>query len=202
MDGRFSVDDPLPITNTFAIRKVRPTFSGRVARYFDFKFMPDFGNGTTTIHDAYFDIRFSPKFRIRSGKDKTPVGYELLIGDAFLLFPERSLASSLVPNRDVGVAAQGDLSPKFYYAAGVFNGIGDGASSSTDVDTNNGKDLAGRIVVQPFRSTQTPAGALNGLGFQIGGSTGKQTGAASGLPDIGRADIFLLRDGHGGRWRA
>ena len=148
--------------------------------------------------DAYFDIRFSPKFRIRSGKDKTPVGYELLIGDAFLLFPERSLASSLVPNRDVGVAAQGDLSPKFYYAAGVFNGIGDGASSSTDVDTNNGKDLAGRIVVQPFRSTQTPSGALNGLGFQIGGSTGKQTGRASGLPDIGRTDILLLRDGRDG----
>jgi phosphate-selective porin OprO/OprP len=177
MDGRFSLDDPRPITNTFAMRKIRPTFSGRVARYFDFKFMPDFGNGTTTIADAYFDIRFSPKFRIRSGKDKAPVGYELLVGDAFLLFPERSLASSLVPNRDVGIAAQGDLSPKFYYAAGVFNGVADGASSSTDVDTNNGKDLAGRIVVQPFRSTQTPSRALNGLGFQVGGSTGKQTGA-------------------------
>jgi phosphate-selective porin OprO/OprP len=177
MDGRFSLDDPLPIVNTFTMRKIRPTFSGRVARYFDFKFMPDFGNGTTAIADAYFDIRFSPKFRIRSGKDKAPVGYELLVGDAFLLFPERSLASSLVPNRDVGVAAQGDLSPKFYYAAGVFNGVNDGASSTTDVDTNNGKDLAGRIVVQPFRSTQTPPRALNGLGFQIGGSTGKQTGA-------------------------
>jgi phosphate-selective porin OprO/OprP len=176
MDGRFSVDDPRPITNTFTIRKVRPTFSGRVSRYFDFKIMPDFGNGTTTILDAYFDIRFSPMFRIRSGKDKTPVGYELLIGDAFLLFPERSLASNLVPNRDVGVQAQGDLSPKVYYAAGVFNGIGDGASSTTDVDTNDGKDVAGRIVVQPFRSTQTPAGALNGLGFQVGASTGKQTG--------------------------
>ena len=177
LDGRFSVDDPLPITNTFTLRKARPTFSGRVARYFDFKFMPDFGNGTTAILDAYFDIRFSPKFRVRSGKDKTPVGYELLIGDAFLLFPERSLASSLVPNRDLGVAAQGDLSPKFYYAAGVFNGINDGASSTTDVDTNNGKDLAGRIVVQPFRSAQPSAQPLAGLGFQIGGSTGKQTGS-------------------------
>jgi phosphate-selective porin OprO/OprP len=177
LDGRFSVDDPLPITNTFTIRKVRPTFSGRVARYFDFKFMPDFGSGTTAILDAYFDIRFSPRFRIRSGKDKTPVGYELLIGDAFLLFPERSLASSLVPNRDVGVAAQGDLNPKFYYAVGVFNGVSDGASSSTDVDTNNGKDFAGRIVVQPFRSAPPSAGALNGLGFQIGGSTGQQTGS-------------------------
>jgi len=176
-DGRFSVDDPTAITNTFAIRKLRPTFTGRVARYFDFKVMPDFGNGVTTIVDAYFDVRFSPKFRIRSGKDKTPVGYELLIGDAFLLFLERSLASSLVPNRDIGIQAQGDLSPRFYYAGGVFNGIGDGASSATDVDTNNGKDVAGRIVVQPFRTTATSAGALNGLGFQVGGSLGKQVGA-------------------------
>ena len=181
MDGRFSVNDPLPITNTFTMRKVRPTFSGRVARYFDFKFMPDFGNGTTVIMDAYFDVRFSPKFRVRTGKDKTPVGYELLIGDAFLLFPERALASSLVPNRDVGVAVQGDLSPKFYYAGGVFNGVPDGSSSTTDVDSNQGKDLAGRIVVQPFRTTGAAAtGAWNGLGFQVGGSTGKQSG--TGLP--------------------
>jgi phosphate-selective porin OprO and OprP len=176
LDGRFSVDDPTPIVNTFAIRKVRPTFSGRVLRYFDFKVMPDFGSGTAVILDAYFDMRFSPKLRVRSGKDKAPVGYELLVGDAFLLFPERSLASSLVPNREVGVQLQGDLNPKVYYAGGIFNGVVDGSSSTTDVDTNNGKDLAGRVVVQPFRSARTPAGALNGLGFQIGGSTGRQVG--------------------------
>jgi phosphate-selective porin OprO/OprP len=176
-DGRFSIDDPTAITNTFTIRKVRPTFSGRVGRYFDFKVMPDFGTGTTAILDAYFDVRFSPKFRVRSGKDKTPVGYELLIGDAFLLFPERSLASSLVPNRDIGVQVQGDISPKFFYAGGVFNGVADGSSSTSDVDANNGKELAGRFVVQPFRTTPAQTGALNGLGFQVGGSTGKQAGA-------------------------
>lgn len=175
-DGRFSVDDPTPITNTFTIRKARPTFSGRVARYFDFKVMPDFGNGTAAILDAYVDVRFSPRFRVRSGKDKTPVGYELLQGDAFLTFPERSLASSLVPNRDVGIAAQGDLSPKLFYAAGVFNGVNDGTNSTADVDTNNGKDLAGRIVVQPFRHAANNTGALAGFGFQIGGSTGEQVG--------------------------
>jgi phosphate-selective porin OprO/OprP len=175
-DGRFSLDDPLPITNTFAIRKARPTFSGRVAKYFDFKVMPDFGNGTPVLQDAYFDIRFSSKFRVRSGKDKTPVGYELLQGDPYLLFPERALASSLVPNRDVGFQVQGDLSPKLSYAGGVFNGVPDGSNSTTEVDANNSKDLAGRIVWQPFRSTTTPTGALNGLGFQIGGSTGRQAG--------------------------
>jgi phosphate-selective porin OprO/OprP len=176
-DGRFSLDDPLPITNTFTIRKMRPTLSGRVAKYFDFKVMPDFGNGTAVLLDAYFDIRFSPKVRVRSGKDKTPVGYEVLQGDPYLLFPERALASSLVPNRDIGIQVQGDLSPRLYYAAGIFNGVPDASSSTIDLDANSTKDLAGRVVWQPFRSARTPAGALNGFGVQIGGSTGRQAGA-------------------------
>ena len=36
-DGRFALDDPLPTINTFVLRKARPTFTGRVAKYFDFK---------------------------------------------------------------------------------------------------------------------------------------------------------------------
>ena len=31
LDGRFALDDPKPITNTFTLRKLRPTLSGRVA---------------------------------------------------------------------------------------------------------------------------------------------------------------------------
>lgn len=177
-DARFSLDDTLGTTNTFTIRKMRPTLTGRVARYFDFKVMPDFGNGTLLLTDAYFDTRFSTAFRIRAGKDKTPVGYELLIGDAFLFFPERALASSLVPNRDVGISAQGDLlGGKLFYAAGVYNGVPDGASSTGDVDTKRSKDLAGRVVLQPFRSAGAPGGPLNGLGLQLGASRGNQTGA-------------------------
>jgi phosphate-selective porin OprO/OprP len=174
-DGRFSVDDPLPITNTFTVRKARPIVSGRIARYFDFRLMPDFGSGSPVILDAYVDTRFSPAFRLRVGKDKTPVGYELLIGDANLFFPERTLASGLVPNRDVGFQAQGDLAgQRVSYSAGIFNGVPDGVTSSTDVDTNGGKDIAGRVIVQPFRSASPTA--AGGLGFHIGGSTGKQLG--------------------------
>ena len=175
MDGRFSVDDPAPFTNTFLLRKARPIFSGRVAKYFDFKLMPDFGNGTAVLQDAYFDTRFSTALRVRVGKDKTPVGYELLMGDSFLFFPERALASGLVPNRDIGAQALGDLAGgRLSYSGGVFNGVPDGASSTTDVDTNGAKDVAGRITVQPFRSARTPAGVLNGFGFHVGGSFGKE----------------------------
>jgi phosphate-selective porin OprO/OprP len=177
IDGRFSINDPPQIVNTFTIRKMRPTVTGRVARYFDFKVMPDFGGGTAVLQDAYVDLRFSQAFRLRTGKDKTPIGYELLMGDAYVLFPERSLASSLVPNRDIGVQAQGDLAHgRVFYAGGVFNGVPDGASSSTDVDTNGGKDLAGRLVVQPFHSARAGR-AARGLGFQIAGSRGNESGA-------------------------
>ena len=170
-DGRFSLDTPAPFTDTFTLRKIRPTFSGRLAKYFDYKVMPDLGGGQVVMQDAYLDLRLSPKFRVRIGKDKTPVGYELLIGDGYVLFPERSLATGLIPNRDNGMQVQGDLlANKVSYSAGVFNGIPDGTSSSTEVDTNNGKDLAGRIVLQPFRSTATPARPLSGLGFHLGAS--------------------------------
>jgi phosphate-selective porin OprO/OprP len=178
MDGRFSLDDPKPIINAFTIRKARPTLSGRVAKYFDFKLMPDLGNGTAVVLDAYFDVRFSPRFRVRTGKDKSPIGYELLIGDPNIFFPERSLGSSLVPNRDIGVQIQGDIDGgKVSYAGGVFNGVPDGTSSTTELDANNGKDLAGRIVVQPFRTASSPAGPASGMGFQIGGSSGAEMGA-------------------------
>ena len=168
---------PLPTINTFVLRKARPTFSGRVAKYFDFKITAELA-GSATILDAYFDIRFSPKLRLRSGKDKTPVGYELLISDAALVFPERSLVSLLVPNRDVGFQAQGDLAGgKLVYAGGIFNGNPvDGSSSTTDVDVNSGKDLAGRVVFYPFRSTSEPQRALSNFGFHVGGSTGDQSG--------------------------
>ena len=189
VDGRFPFDSPDTPPGSFSIRKMRPTFSGRVAKYFDFRVMPDFGGGNAILQDAYFDVRLSPKFRLRAGKDKTPISYIVLLGDPYLLFPERSIASLLAPNRDVGIQAQGDLSPRLFYSGGVFNGIPDGVSSTTD-DTNGGKDLAGRIVWRPFQSTATPAGVWSGLGFNLGGSFGKQQGTLPAFRTLGGMTYF------------
>src|SRR5262245_43766342 len=105
-DARFSVDKPNPIVNTLTLRKLRPTDSGRVGRYFDYRMMRDCGGRTTIREDAYTYLRFSPKFTLRTGERKTPTGYEQLSGDTFLCFPERSLGARLVPDRDVGIEAQ------------------------------------------------------------------------------------------------
>jgi phosphate-selective porin OprO and OprP len=192
VDGRFPLGDSDSPPATLSIRKMRPTFSGRIAKYFDFRIMPDFGGGTAVLQDAYFDVRISPKFRLRTGKDKTPVGYEALLGDPYLVFPERSIASLLSPNRDIGFQAQGDLSPRFSYSGGLFNGIPNGVTTD---DTNGAKDLAGRIVWRPFRSSATAAGALSGLGFHLGGSGGKQQGALPSFHTLGGLTYFSYATG-------
>src|SRR5437763_7560673 len=100
LDGRFGLDDPLhEVNDTFIMRRVRPILQGRAAKYFEFRVMPDFGNGQTVLFDAYFDVRFSRAFRLRFGKDKTPLGLEQLYADYTLLLPERTLVTNLVPNR-------------------------------------------------------------------------------------------------------
>lgn len=178
-DGRFSLDDPSPFTDTFALRKARLAMSGQIARYFTFRLTPEFSNGAPTITDAYADLRFSPAFIVRAGKDKTPVGLELLLyGDAGRYFNERSLASLLVPNRDDGVQVRGDVAHgTVSYVLGVFNGVPDGASTAADVDTNSGKDVAGRIQARPFRRAGAARSVLDDLGLHFGFSSGSERGA-------------------------
>lgn len=178
-DGRFSTDAPSPFTDTFTLRKARFGIQGQVAKYFSFRLTPELGNGAATVLDAYVDVQFSRAFGVRVGKDKTPVGLEELYGDAGLYFNERSLVSLLIPNRDDGVQIHGNLAhDAVTYSLGVFNGVPDGSSTTTDVDTNGGKDVAGRVQVRPFHRTGTAtASAFDNFGLHLGFSSGSQTGA-------------------------
>jgi phosphate-selective porin OprO and OprP len=188
VDGRFTTDDPLhAVTDTLVLRRIRPIFQGRAGKYFEFRLMPDFGNGTTVLFDAYFDTRLSKSFRIRVGKDKTPVGLEQLYSDYAVLFPERSLVTNLVPNRDVGIQAQGDVSGGMLsYVAAVFNGVPDAANG--DIDANSGKDLAGRLTLKPF--ARTSIAALKGAGVAVGGTSGQQSGALPSFKSAAQQTFF------------
>jgi phosphate-selective porin OprO/OprP len=176
-DGRFALDDETgTVTNSFLLRRVRPTLRGRVARRFEFYLNPDFAGGTLVVQDAYIDTQFSRAFRVRVGKTKTPFGLERLHSASALLFFERALPTALVPNRDVGVQVLGDLGGGVAsYSAGVLNGVADGASA--DSDANDAVDVAGRVVVRPF--AKRDASALKGFGFALAGTAGEQSGAAA-----------------------
>jgi phosphate-selective porin OprO/OprP len=166
IDGRFDVDDPTStVANTLVLRRIRPIFQGRVWKIFEFRLMPDFGLGTTVIYDAWIDAKLSKGFWVRAGKDKTPLGYEQLLSDYAIVFPERTLVTDLVPNRDVGLQVRGEVAGGHVaYIGGVFNGVPDG--NNGDVDTNGAKDVAGRLTVS----------GGPGLGVAVAGTAGRQNG--------------------------
>jgi phosphate-selective porin OprO/OprP len=91
-----------------------------------------------------------------------------------LIFVERALPTSVAPDRDIGMQVMGDLAGGVVsYQAGIFNGVVDGGSA--EVDTNDRKDVAGRLVVRPLaRHDKSP---LAGLGVALAGSSGVQPAA-------------------------
>jgi phosphate-selective porin OprO/OprP len=191
-------DEDVPLTDTFVLRRVRPVFEGTVSRYFDFKIMPDFGAGTTTIQDAFLDWKLGKAIRLEVGKDKGPVGLERLMSARDLLFVSREMPTNLVPNRDIGLMLHGEpFEGQLSYAAGIFNGVPDGGS--TDSDTNNGKEGAMRLFVLPFKKTEIAS--LRGLGIGIAGTFGQNVGTpkSPGLSSYktpGLYDFFTwLNDG-------
>jgi len=169
-------DDAHNGTDTFLMRRVRPTIEGTLYKDFDFRLMPDFGQGNVVLFDAYVEWKHWQWLKLRAGKFKSPVGLEQLQEDVNTLFTERSLVTDLVPNRDVGVQLGGDLSDGVVtYAVGVFNGIPDGTNG--DLDNNDPKDYEGRIFIQPFKKTDLRP--LQGLGFGVAGTIGDESGSAS-----------------------
>jgi phosphate-selective porin OprO/OprP len=198
VDGRFSIDDSQAhVTDTFLLRRLRPILQGRVAKNFEFLFTPDFGNGNVAIRDAYFDTRFSDGLRVRLGKGKVPFSLERLHGAASLLFVERGFPTIVAPDRDTGVQVLGDLfGSRVSYAGAVVNGSLDGGSP--DADANDGKDLAGRIVIRPWSAAASP---LAGLGFALAGSEGIQPASLPSFRTSGQQTFFSYSAGTAGEGR-
>ncbi|HVO46408.1 MAG TPA: porin [Steroidobacteraceae bacterium] len=183
VDGRWYSDHVTPETaDTWLFRRVRPYFEGTLDRIYDFRFMPDFGNGKSIIVDAFVTGRFQPWFVVQAGKFKGPVGLERLQPDQFNRFMELGLPSSLVPNRDLGVQIGGDIGGGILgYAVGYFDGTTDGnstdANTSPDVDNDGKKDIEGRLFSQPFVKSDNPW--LRGFGLGVGGTYVNSTGSAT-----------------------
>jgi phosphate-selective porin OprO/OprP len=192
-DGRFYLNDTKDTaTDTFLLNRVRPVFEGTVFHNFDFKLMPDFGQGKAVIQDAFLDAHFLPWLSVRVGKFKGPVGLERLQSARDLQFVERALPIDLVPNRDIGVALHGEFfGGVLGYEAGVFNGSIDG--NSNDVDENDEKDFEGRLFLQPFKQSQMAP--LRGLGIGVAGTFGVQNGAPPSYKTVGQETFFSLNAG-------
>jgi phosphate-selective porin OprO/OprP len=178
IDGR-RIFDNTPLQNTvdtFIVRRARPIIGGTLLGLTDFLFVPDFGNNTVALFDAYADTHPFPWLRLRVGKFKGPVGLERLQADADISFVERSLTQNLSPQREVGLELWGDIAGGIVrYEAGVFNGNPD--NGNNDIDSDHAKSFEGRLLLQPFSAPSLrPFGRL-ALG--VAASTGNELGTAT-----------------------
>jgi phosphate-selective porin OprO/OprP len=199
LDGRYLPDDDADVVDTFQATRVRPTFEGTFADIFDFRFMPDFGQGRSVIQDAYLTARFHPGAQLAFGKYKSPVGLERLQSSNDMRWVQRAYPTSLVPNRDIGLMLAGELvGGRFSYQAALLNGANDGSSSDSlgDTDVNDDKEYALRLFANPF--AESDSFALRGLGVGIAGTWTDQVGSATQplLPSFrtpGQATFFRYR---------
>ena len=139
--------------NEFLLRRARFGIEANVAQYYEFRFLPDFGQGKTVIQDCYMNVHYWDEFQFEVGKFKEPVSYEQLIQDRYVPTMERSMIDQFVPARDIGVMLHGEnlFGKRFDWAIGAFNGETNG-----DADTNQSLDVAARVVGRPFAGDEMP----------------------------------------------
>lgn len=205
-DARFYLDDANATGNndSFILRRARIIFEGKFANNFQYVVQPEYGGTSFSLLDTYVNTVISPGLQLRVGKFKVPVGLEQLQSDPVAFFNERSVATNLTPNRDLGVQLHGDLfDSRLNYAVGVFNGQPDGGSSNNGSDVDSDKTVAARLFATPF--VKNKDSALKGLGFGIAASQGNYDGTSArtgGYRTDGQQTFFAyesstLADGKG-----
>ncbi len=197
VDSRWFFDKNID-NDAFVIRRARLGLEGKFAGTTEYQLIGEFASSSATLLDANVTASYSPEFQLKLGRFKTPVGLEQLQGDSStLFFAERSAVSQLLPNRDIGAQLGGVLfDGRVTYAVGVFNGTVDGGNNATQLDSNDGKDFAGRVMLSPW--IKDAESVLKGLSFGLGGSYGLQDASGaltSGYKSDGQQTIFAYNSG-------
>ncbi len=187
IDNRSYFGDPQD-TNTFLVRRLRPSLRGTLFHDFDFRGQVDFAGSSVSLLDAWLRYTYSPALRVRVGKMKTPIGLERLQSPANLFLPERGLASNLTPTRDIGAELSGKLFDRVLeYQVGVFNGAGNNQNPNNDF--NSPKTVSARAYVTPFAADNDSF--LSGLGFGLAGSYGDESDQAPPTQKTPGQEVFF-----------
>jgi phosphate-selective porin OprO/OprP len=177
-------DNPLLQGNDgFSIRRVRASLHGTLYRDIEFAVIPQWGGVNTQgsiLQDAYVAYHLGDHFTLTAGKFKGPVGLGMLQSIMDVEFNERSLATGLVPLRNIGIQLSGSFfDDAVSLAAGVFNSAGDQRNPG-NADFNDDREFAGRVFIKPFKNTNLKP--LQNFGIGIGGSYTQIRSNAFGLP--------------------
>jgi len=149
--------------DSFLIRRARLILGGDIVKNLRYKVQVDIGKSPILL-DANLDWGFSHHFSLRAGQFKVPFSQENLVSSSDLEVINRSqVEEKLCPGRDLGSQGR-DIGAMVFgkysiveYQLGLFNGSG-----INKADSNDQKDLGGRVVVHPIESLSVGAAYYNG----------------------------------------
>lgn len=137
--------DPEEATNGFRIRNARISLRGNLDSGFNY-FMQTELVSSIALLDARLGYDFNDRVGIHAGLYKAPFGGGYLITLSKVDLVERSLLTTLVPRRQVGVTLHGNNpSNVVRYTIGMFNGNG----RTLGGNDNNAMMFVGRVVASP-----------------------------------------------------
>ena len=162
--------------SSFLMRRVRPSISGHITKYFQYKIQADLARTEGgLLEDMYMRVRHpSKKINVMFGQFKEPFSQEELRSDSIIDFIDRPMSvSHLTSGRTPGVMAHGSLVNGIVgYQIGVFNGKGRHQNNN-----NSTPDIAGRLRFSPFKESDNFW--LKGFKFGTAYAQGRTIGGKS-----------------------
>ncbi len=199
VDYRGFFEHSYPTGDEFRVRRARIAASGFLFKYHEFVVEFDMGGFASGIRDAHMDFHYIDQARLKVGSHKQPFSLEQLISSRYIPFVERSFFNLGTSNiqYDIGVQLHGEVGP-LKYGFGVYNGRG-----QLTRDDNEDKDVAGRLVLQPFKGDKESVLESFALGGSF--SVGRQSSSPQDFSTYaGSTYIDFAPDvsQDGTRWRA
>ncbi len=151
IQGRYTLTDEG--THEFSIKRARLGLKGKILENMNYYLQID-GVKSPILMDAQVEWGFIPEAKLAFGQFKIPFSLENLTSSSSLDNVNRShTVEELCPGQDIGASGRDigmTVSGKFSwveYSVGIFNGSGINRR-----DTNEKKDIVGRLVFRPVDS--------------------------------------------------
>ncbi len=166
-------DGLLPAADTIGIDTARLMVDGTFFKQFYYRVEGEAQTTSTAgsfrMKDVWLGWTAIPDYlQIQAGQMKTPWSQEETTSSRFIDFGERSLLNRIAPGHDVGVLLKSTLADKIVEVnLGLFNGNLTRDGFRNAVDSNDEKDLVGRLFVTPFRTLGVRVLQDLRLGFDV-----------------------------------
>ena len=124
--------------DTFDIRRVYLGVDGKVANYYEYKVVGNFGSATT-LDEAFVNFNWFKPMQFQFGQFKTPMSLEERTSSRFTNFMERSFVnnSSITTGKEQGAMVHGNVTDWMGYGVAVVTGLGQNVDGTNAANDNN-----------------------------------------------------------------